>query len=91
MARARLVCNLSSLNFHYLIFITHHLKYLNFPNPLFGTLTQTKFSTSKVAAGFHPKKKKNCLSNIVAEYVGLITKMLLKTEFWKLKIPKVCF
>ena len=31
------------------------------------------------------------MSNIATEYVGLITKMLLKTEFWKLKIPKMCF
>ena len=92
--RARLVCNLSSLNFHYLIFISHHLKYLNFSNPLFGTLTQTQFSTSKVASGFHPtkkKKKSENLSNIAAWYVGLITKMLLKIKFWKLKTPKMCF
>ena len=58
LLRARLVCNLSSLNFYYSIFINHHLKYLNFSNPLFGILTQTQFSTSKVAAGFHQKKKK---------------------------------
>ena len=85
MARARLVCNLSSLNFHYLIFITHHLKYLNFPNPLFGTLTQTKFSTSKVAAGFHQKKKKklfvkHCSWVCGFNYENAIENWVLETE-----------
>ena len=42
---------------HHSIFITHHLKYFNFPNPLFGTLTHTQFSKSKVVVGFHKKKK----------------------------------
>ena len=42
-------------------------------------------------AGFHQKKKKIHLSNIAAGYVGLITKMSLKTEFWKLKTPKCIF
>ena len=46
---------------HHLIFITHHLKYFNFPNPLFGTLTQTQFSKSKVVVGFHQKKNKKNL------------------------------
>ena len=87
-----MVCNLSLLNFHHLSLITHHLKHFNFPNPLFGNLTQTKFSTSKVVARFHPKKKKKSVcQNIAAEYVSLITKILLKTESWKLKTTKMCW
>ena len=32
------ITQFSLLNFHHLSLITHHLKYLNFPNPVFGTL-----------------------------------------------------
>ena len=51
--------------------------------------------TGQTTGGFtviiQKKKKSENLSNIVTGYVGLITKMSLKTEFWKLKAPKMCF
>ena len=77
MLRARLVYNLSSLNFHYSIFITYH-----------SSLKISQFL--KHAARFH-QKEKICLSNIAVRYMGLIMKMSLKTEFWKLKTLKMCF
>ena len=51
------------------------------------------FQLQKLRLGFTRKKKKKKihLSNIVVGYVRLITKMQLKTEFWKLKTPKMCF
>ena len=69
------IIQFSSLITHHSSLITHHLKYLNFSN------TQLGFT----------KKKKICLSNIAVRYMGLIMKMSLKTEFWKLKTLKMCF
>ena len=62
---------LTSLIILYLIFVTHHLKYPNFPNPLFGTLTHHPFFNFKSCSWVSPKKKKSVrLSNIAAGYVG---------------------
>ena len=70
-----IICHHSIFIIQFSSLITHHLKYLNFLN------TQLGFT----------KKKKVCLSNIAVRYVGLIMKMSLKTEFWKLKTLKMCF
>ena len=76
--RAYLVCNLSSL-------ITHHLKYLNFPNPLFGTLLRPSFQpvvALRPAQGVEmnplawPQKKK---LYIIFFFVFVLT---LKINFW---------
>ena len=90
--RARLVCNLSSLNLHYSIFITHHssLKTPQFPKLPVWHLNSNPVFNFKSCGWVSPKKKIR-LSNIGAGYVGLITKMLLKTRFWKLKTPKMYF
>ena len=75
-------CYHSSLNFHH-----SSLKIPQFPQP-------HPFGTHHSVTLFQKKKKKPKKSNIAAEIskvVGLITKMPLKTEFWKLKTPKMRF
>ena len=84
---------LSSLITHYSSLITHHLKYLNFPNLTRLSLIthdfvskkkkkKTKKSRYATSCVVSKKKKKPKKSNIVAKIskvVGLITKMPLKT------------
>ena len=56
---------LTSLIILYLIFVIHHLKYPNFPNPLFDTLTHHPFFNFKSCSWVSPKKKKKKISSFV--------------------------
>ena len=66
---------LTSLIILYLIFVTHHLKYPNFPNPLFDTLTHHPFFNFKSCSWVSPKKKKKNQSVCQTLQLGMWVKL----------------
>ena len=85
--RARLVCNLLSLNFHYLIFITHHspLKIPQFLKPPVWHLNSDLVFNFKNCSWVSPKKKirefvKHCGWVCGFNYKNAIENWVLETE-----------